>query len=216
MYRHRTSGHNIENAEGRGVLRSRDRQEVGTKAANNDALVDDKLGSGQRDRLPLERGFESDRVAFIGVSERLTQRPGAAVVCVGDRDDVGRPVPLSRGSLRERERDHAKGQKGKQAKGASDEMPLNGGVNVLSHNCDLGSEQCFVFMEITYGRGGAVGRVLGVGLGRGVGGGCSLGVGVTDGVKVAVAVAVGVAVNVAVGVGVGLSQIIWTVSILQP
>ena len=43
--------------------------------------------------------------------ERLPQRAGSAVVCVGDRDDVGRSVSLSRGSLCERERDHANSQK---------------------------------------------------------------------------------------------------------
>ena len=88
LYRHRTSGPEIENAKSRRVLRSRDRQEVRGKAANGDALVDDKLGTGQRDGLPLERGIEIDCVAVIRISERLTQRTGTAVVCVGDGDDV--------------------------------------------------------------------------------------------------------------------------------
>ena len=68
------SGHEIENAESGGVLRSRDRQEVRAKAANGNALVDDKLGTGQRDGLPLERGIEIDRVAVLRISQRLTQR----------------------------------------------------------------------------------------------------------------------------------------------
>src|SRR4029077_20998440 len=88
LYRDRTSGHEIENAESRGVLRSRDRQEVRARAANDDAPVDDKLGTGQRDGLPLEGGIEIDCVAVIRISKRLTQRAGAAVVCVGDGDDI--------------------------------------------------------------------------------------------------------------------------------
>ena len=68
LYRHRTSRHEIENAESRGVLRSRDRQEVRAKAANGDALVDEKLGTGQRDGLPLERGIEIDRVTVLRIN----------------------------------------------------------------------------------------------------------------------------------------------------
>ena len=52
---------------------------------------------------------------------------------------------------------------------------------------------CFVFIGISYGRGGGVGRTLGVGATLGVGEG--LGVGV----------AVGVAVAVGDGVGVGVT-----------
>src|SRR4029077_19929649 len=88
LYRHRTAGHEIENAESRGVLRSRDRQEVRARAANDDAPVDDKLGTGQRDGLPLERGIESDRVAVRRINECLPQGAGTAVVCVGNRDNV--------------------------------------------------------------------------------------------------------------------------------
>ena len=56
---------------------------------------------------------------------------------------------------------------------------------------------CFVFIELSYGRGSGVGRGLGVSAGLGVG----EGLGVELGVDVGVAVAV--AVGVAVGVGVG-------------
>ena len=76
------------------------------------------------------------------------------------------------------------------------------------------------------GRGrGVGGNLVAVAVADGVGDGVqppgqSDGVGVTPGVAVGVGlggrVAVGVALAVAVGVGVGRSQIIWTVSILQP
>ena len=59
-----------------------------------------------------------------------------------------------------------------------------------------GGQRCHQSIITRYGRGGGVGRALGVEIG--------LGVGVGLGVDVAVAVAVGVAVAVAVAVGVGV------------
>src|SRR6476620_11380293 len=61
---------------------------------------------------------------------------------------------------------------------------------------------CFVFIGLSYGRGGGVGRGLGVSAGLGVGEGLGVEVGVAVGV--AVAVTVGVAVGVVVGVCVGV------------
>ncbi len=57
----------------------------------------------------------------------------------------------------------------------------------------------FVFMGVSYGRGGGVARRLGVGATRGG----------VEGVAVEVGVAVGVAVAVAVGVGVGVGVDGW-------
>src|SRR6266487_5704320 len=59
----------------------------------------------------------------------------------------------------------------------------------------------FCFIDGTYGRGGVVGRGLGVSAGLGVGEGLGVKVGVGVGVTVAVAVGDAVAVAVAVGVG---------------
>src|SRR6266481_2812109 len=61
---------------------------------------------------------------------------------------------------------------------------------------------CFFFIS-SYGRGGRVGRILGVGVVLGVGVGLGVEVGVAVGVEVAVDVGVAVAVDVAVVVGVG-------------
>lgn len=75
---------------------------------------------------------------------------------------------------------------------------------------------CFVFID-SYGRGGGVGRGLGVSCALGVGEGLAVdvAVGLGDrlavGVAVAVAVAVGVGVGVAVDVGVGVgAEPVWT------
>jgi hypothetical protein len=59
LYRHRTSGHEMEDAKSRGVLRSGDRQETRANAANGDALVDNKLGTCQEMDCPLREGSES-------------------------------------------------------------------------------------------------------------------------------------------------------------
>src|SRR6476620_12273042 len=77
----------MKNAEGR-LCRSRYRQEIRSRSANCDILVDQKLAAGQRDGLALECGIESDCIAVIRISKRLTQRAGTAVVCVGNRDNV--------------------------------------------------------------------------------------------------------------------------------
>ena len=61
---------------------------------------------------------------------------------------------------------------------------------------------CFFFIERSYGRGGGVGRGLGVSPGLGVGEGLAVDVAVGVGDRLAVGVAVAVAVAVAVGVGV--------------
>ena len=58
----------MENAEGRGILRSGDCEEVRAKAANDDALVDDKLSTGQRDVLTFERAIEIDGVAVLRIN----------------------------------------------------------------------------------------------------------------------------------------------------
>jgi hypothetical protein len=64
---------------------------------------------------------------------------------------------------------------------------------------------CFFFTDKSYGRGGGVGRPLGVPCGLGVGVGLGVVVGVGVGVNVAVAVAVAVGVGVAVEVGVAVA-----------
>ena len=65
---------------------------------------------------------------------------------------------------------------------------------------------CFFCINTSYGRGGGVGRGLGVSCALGVGEGLAVDVAVGLGERLAVAVAVGVAVAVAVGVGVGCSS----------
>jgi len=62
---------------------------------------------------------------------------------------------------------------------------------------------CFVFID-SYGRGGGVGRGLGVSAGLGVGEGLAVDVAVGLGDRLAVGVAVAVALAVAVGVAVGV------------
>ena len=66
---------------------------------------------------------------------------------------------------------------------------------------------CFVFIGISYGRGGGVGRGRGVGatLGVAVTVGVEVGVGVGVELAVDIGVAVGVIVGVSAGVGVGVS-----------
>ena len=69
--------------------------------------------------------------------------------------------------------------------------------------------RCFlagVKSDKSHGRGGGVGRILGVTFGRGLGVGLAVGVGVAVAVTVAVGVgeATGVGVDDAVGVGVGV------------
>src|SRR5437763_6230675 len=79
---------------------------IRTGAANCDAFINYKLAAGQINRASYRK---VNRVAVVGIKERLPQRPGAAVVCVGDRDRVCRPVCLSWDSLCECEWDYARG-----------------------------------------------------------------------------------------------------------
>jgi hypothetical protein len=76
---------------------------------------------------------ERNRVTVARVGERLAQRARPAVVSVSDRDDVGRSVSLSRGSLCEREWNCADGHKQKQVKHASKKMRFNGRDSALLH-----------------------------------------------------------------------------------
>ena len=58
----------MENAERRRILHARDPEEVRAKPANDDALVDDKLSTGQRDVLTFERAIEIDGVAVLRIN----------------------------------------------------------------------------------------------------------------------------------------------------
>src|SRR3982751_674869 len=79
---------------------------IRTGAGNCDAFINYKLAAGQINRASYRK---VNRVAVVGINERLPQRPGAAVVCVGDRDRVCRPVCLSWDSLCGCEWDYAHG-----------------------------------------------------------------------------------------------------------
>ena len=70
-------------------------------------MINRKLGTGQANRTSYRK---VNRVAVIRIDKCLTQRARATIVCIGDRDDVGRPVSLSRGSLCEPEWDQGDGQ----------------------------------------------------------------------------------------------------------
>ena len=63
----------VENAKVRCVLRARDSEQVRTRTHDGDTFVDEKLGSGQRYGLPVERRIEINCVAVIDDTERLTQ-----------------------------------------------------------------------------------------------------------------------------------------------
>src|SRR5215472_14900848 len=95
---------------------------------NGDGLVDEQLATGQSDRAGH---CEVNRVAIVHISERLAQRARAAVVCVGDGNDVGRSVSLSRGSLCKCEWDHAQSQQQKQVSRASHNICFHRLVNLF-------------------------------------------------------------------------------------
>ncbi len=63
----------VEDAEARRVLRARDGEQLRTRTHDGDTPVDEKLGSCQRDALPIKRRIEINCVAVINDGERLTQ-----------------------------------------------------------------------------------------------------------------------------------------------
>ena len=61
-------------------------QHVGAGTVDGDIRGHKQFAAGEHDRLSVQRRIEVDRVAVIGVRDRLTQRARAAVVNVGDGD----------------------------------------------------------------------------------------------------------------------------------
>src|SRR2546430_2518866 len=58
------------------------------RAGDGEIVVYEEFAAGERDRLAFERGIELNRVSIAGRSDRTAQRAGAAVVGVGNDDDV--------------------------------------------------------------------------------------------------------------------------------
>ena len=85
VYRDAIARHNMKDTD---VLQAghAHREQISARAADGDAFINRKLGTGEGYGLPLERGIEIDCVAVISVGERLAQRARAAVVCVDDGD----------------------------------------------------------------------------------------------------------------------------------
>src|SRR5205807_10326938 len=71
-----------------------DGQEAGARPLDVQALVNRQLVAGQGDGLAVEAGIEPDRVAVLGVADRVPQGAGPAVVVVQDRQRAGHVAAL--------------------------------------------------------------------------------------------------------------------------
>lgn len=66
---------------------------------DRNVLIDHKLGAGQGDGLPIERGIELNRVPVAGRGDRIAELTSAAISHAGD-DERGRVNTFGAGRRR--------------------------------------------------------------------------------------------------------------------